>query len=84
MASDTPTAYFVVPAQAGTQRFQSLALGPRFRGGDGSGGIPNLTTAAFAGATRKTYDIMRNICSWALMVRGFDRVQWFGTDMGEA
>jgi hypothetical protein len=24
----------VVPAQAGTQGFQSLALGPRFRGGD--------------------------------------------------
>ena len=25
---------FVVPAKAGTQGFQSLALGPRFRGGD--------------------------------------------------
>ena len=27
-------AFSVIPAQAGIQRFQSLAVGPRFRGGD--------------------------------------------------
>jgi hypothetical protein len=31
---------FVVPAKAGTQGFQSLALGPRFRGGDDWRSLP--------------------------------------------
>jgi hypothetical protein len=32
--SDPQVSYSVVPAQAGTQGFQSLALGPAFRGGE--------------------------------------------------
>ena len=53
-------AYFsVVPAQAGTQGFQSLApcscqgqaLGPRFRGGDEFGCAWNWITASCAGMT---------------------------------
>src|SRR5271169_1122704 len=44
---------FVVPAQAGTQGFQSLALGPRFRGGDDLRGLRVWITASFAGTTTK-------------------------------
>jgi hypothetical protein len=48
---------FVVPAQAGTQGFQSLApcslpgasLGPRFRGGDDVRGLRDWITASVAG-----------------------------------
>ena len=40
---------FVVPAQAGTQGFQSLALGPRFRGGDGFERARNWITDLKAG-----------------------------------
>jgi hypothetical protein len=42
---------FVVPAQAGIQGFQSLALGPRFRGGDDVRGLRDWITASFAGVT---------------------------------
>jgi hypothetical protein len=44
---------FVVPAQAGTQGFQLLALGPRFRGGDDLSGLRDWFTASFAGVTGK-------------------------------
>jgi len=40
-----PTPYIVVPAEAGTQERQTLAiaaLGPRLRGGDGGGGRNHL------------------------------------------
>ena len=40
---------FVVPAQTGTQGFQSLALGPRFRGGDDLRGLRDLITPSNAG-----------------------------------
>src|SRR5215471_12843588 len=46
-ASDPRASCFVVPAQAGTQRFQSL--GPRFRGGDDSRRAANLITASQVG-----------------------------------
>ena len=39
----------VIPAQAGIQRFQSLALGPRFRGGDDLVGRRHFFTRSKAG-----------------------------------
>jgi len=36
----------VIPAQAGIQGFQSLALGPRFREGDGFGRQRNFFTSS--------------------------------------
>jgi hypothetical protein len=50
-ACDLNGFYFVVPAQAGTQGFQSLALGPRLRGGDDLRGLRDFITASCAGKT---------------------------------
>ena len=47
--SDPQVSHSVVPAQAGTQGFQSLALGPRFRGGDDWRMLPIWITASESG-----------------------------------
>jgi hypothetical protein len=50
-----PEAFFVIPAQAGIQGFQSLALGPRFRGDDDFGrtaGFPHSLKRSYRGAPR--------------------------------
>jgi hypothetical protein len=46
---ESRAARLVIPAQAGIQTFQSLALDPRFRGGDDLAGRPHFLTPASAG-----------------------------------
>jgi hypothetical protein len=41
--------FVVIPAKAGIQEFQSLALGPRFRGGDDLAASAFLSQALSAG-----------------------------------
>jgi hypothetical protein len=52
---------FVVPAQAGTQGFQSRPLGPRFRGGDDLRGLRDLITASFAGVTPEKFETVGSV-----------------------